>query len=117
MSDLVTDLESLLKRISTKVKITVLCSELLTAVAIVLDSERRSVCLVEDIDFSEADLNVTGRHLRVLALALDHLTGNLKYPLATKAGSCLEKSSVSVSVNYELSDAIAVTEVNECHTS
>ena len=34
---------------------------------------------------AEADLDVTCRHLRVLALTLDNLTGHLKYPFAAEA--------------------------------
>ena len=85
MSDLVTDLERPLKRISTKVKVAVLCTEFLAAVALVLNCERWSIGLVEDLDFAERDLDISGRHLRVLALTLDDLSGNLKHPLAAKA--------------------------------
>ena len=85
MSDLVTDLERPLKRISTKVKVTVLGTEFLAAVAFVLDCEWRSVGLVENLDFAECDLDISGRHLRVLALTLHHLTGYLKHPFASKA--------------------------------
>ena len=85
MSDLMTDLQSPLKRVSAKVKITVLCTKFLSAVAFVLDSERRSVGLVEYLDFAECDFDVSGRHLRILALTLDHLSGHLKHPFAAKA--------------------------------
>ena len=85
MSDLMTDPEGLLKRISSKVEITVLRTEFLTTIALILDSERRCIGLVEDLDFAEHDLDVSGRHLRVLALTLHHLTGYLKHPFASKA--------------------------------
>ena len=74
-----------MKRSSSEVKIAVLCSEFLTAVTLFLDCEWRSVGLVEDLDLAEADLDVSGSHLRVLALSLDNLAGNLDNPLTAEA--------------------------------
>ena len=117
MSDLMTDLEGSLKRISTKVEIAILRTKFLSAVAFVLDSDRRRVGLVEYLYPAECDLNVSGRHLRILALTLDHLSLYLKHPLTAQARSCLHEFCISMGINNQLSDAIAVPKVDECHSA
>ena len=117
MSNLVTDLESPLKRVSAKVEVAILRSEFLSSIALILDCERRCIGLVEDLDLSDAYLDVTCRHLRILALTLDNLTGYLKYPFASKACRHILKFLCSMSIDNKLSDTITVSQINESHTA
>ena len=117
MCNLVTELEGLLKRIPAKVEIAIFRTEFLAAVAFILDGERRGVGLIEHLDSAKADFNVSGRHLRVFALALYNSSGHLKHPLTAYGRGCLDKLCGSRSVNHELGDAITVTQVDEGHSA
>lgn len=97
-----------LERGTAEIKITVLGADILATVGVLLDGERRGLGLVKDIQRFNFDFDVACRHLRVLAFALENLTGDLDDIFAAKARITFEN---------ELCDAITVPEVNECHTA
>ena len=109
--------QRLLERIPSQVKVTELGAEILAAVALVLDGERRHRGLVEDVYRLKPDLDVACTHLRVLALTLDYLTGGLDDIFTAQRGRGLHQSCVCVRLKHELRDAIAVTQVNESHSA
>ena len=117
MGKLVPQRQRLLERIPSQIQITVLGAEILAAVALVLDRERRGDGLVEDVDRLKFDLNVTCVHPGVPALTLDYLTGGLDDIFTAQRGRCLHQSCVCVRLKHELRDAIAVTQVNESHSA
>ena len=71
-------------RRAAKVKIAILHANVIAAISIVLDSERRRYALAENIELLCKNLNVTGRHLRILALTLAYHTFNLYAILASE---------------------------------
>ncbi len=117
MSNLVTKLQCLLKRIPAKVQITVLGAEFLTAVTVILYCERRGIGLVENLYFRNAYFNVSGRHLRILALTLQYGSGHLYHPFTSERRSRLQQFLLSRGIHHKLGNAIAVTQVNERHSS
>ena len=111
------DRQGLLQRAAAKVQIAVLSADILTAVAFVLDGERRSHGLVQYVDASDLDFNLAGRHLEVLALAFDHFSDGLDDIFTAEGGGGGDQLRVGVCLDYELGDAIAVAKVDECHSS
>ena len=117
MRNPVPKLQGLLQRIAPEVEITVFCAQVLAAVALVFDREGRGEALVEDVDAGYADFYVTGRHLGVLAAALDNFALHLDHIFASEGGCSFHKLGGSVRFHNQLGNAVAVAQVDECHAA
>ena len=117
MCHAVTQGQGVLQRVAAQVKVAVPCAQFLAAVADILDSERRNVGGVEDIDLVEKDLDVACVHLRVLALALGHAACHLNHELAAQGCDCRCHCFSAVRVSHKLCYAVAVAKVDECHSA
>ena len=114
--NLVPQFESLAQRVAAKVEVAVFRTEFLSAVADILNRERRGLCLVQDLEFSNFDFYVSGRHLGVLAGTLYDLSGGLYHEFPSERSGCLHEFSFR-GVDDQLGDAVAVAQVYESHTS
>ena len=112
-----TQSQSLLQGVPPKIQIPVLGSDVLTSVALVLNGEGRGHGFVENIDGLKFDLDVSGGHLGVFALALKNLSDGLDHELSSEGCGGLDKGRISVGLNHQLGDAITVAEVYESHSS
>ena len=117
MRNLVTEHESVLERVSPEIQISVFRTDILASVALVLNRERRGYRLVEDIDGAELYFNVACIHLRVLALALHNLALYLDDELPSERCCGAYEFFRSVGLDNELRDAVAVAEIDECHSA
>ena len=106
-----------LQRTAAQVQVTVFHAEVLSAVTFFLYGEGRGDALVEDIDTFKFNLDVSGGHLGVFGLALNHFTGCLDYEFTAEGRGCFHKFCGGIGLNYKLGDAVAVTEVNEGHAA
>ena len=106
-----------LERSAAQVQITVLGADVLTAVTLILDCERRSDTLVENHNLRDLDLDVSGGHLRVLAFAFDDFSGHLDDIFTAKGSCCLDEACLCVGFDDKLGDSIAVAKVDEGHSS
>ena len=117
MRNLVTKHEGILERVSSQIQISVFRSDVITSVALVLDGERRGNRLVQDMDCIEFNLDLTCIHLRVLALTLDNLALYLNDEFTSERVCSLDQFSRCVCTYDQLSNSVAVTEVNESHSA
>ena len=83
-SNLVTKFEVLAHTVATKVKITILHAEVVTAIGLVLDSERRNLGSADDIELADDDLNIASRDIFVLRLTFRNLTYSLNDEFAAE---------------------------------
>ena len=116
MRNLVPEFESLAQRVAAQVEVAVFRTEFLSAVADILNRERRGLCLVQDLEFSNFDFYVSGRHLGVLAGTLDDLSRGLHHEFTSEGSGCLHKFPFR-GIHNQLGDTVAVAQVDECHTS
>ena len=112
-----TEFEGSLKRASPQVKITVFGPEVFSAVALVLNGERRSYRIVEDVYPVKFYLDVSGRHLRVLALPFADYALGLDDELPSKRIEHLQNFRVRIVVCHQLSDAVTVSKVHKVEAS
>ncbi len=101
---------------AAQVEITVFHAEVIAAVGIVLNGERRHIRLVEHIKLCGYDLDIARGKIGILALALGHLTGDLHHIFAAEMICRILQGGIIVVKNY-LGYSIAVAEVEECHSS
>ena len=102
---------------ATQVEVTILHTDIITTISIIFDSERRSLALREHVEFLHQDFNITGIHLRILALSLAYCTLNLDAVFTTQLVSCIAQVLVIGLIEDQLCDTITVAQVNECHTT
>ena len=117
MCHAVTQHQRFLERVAAQVQIAVSSAQLLAAVADILDGERRDLRRIQHIHLVEKDLDVAGVHLRVLALTFRHTACNLDYVFTAEACDCGFHRLVAGWVCHQLSYAVAVAKVHECHSS
>ena len=67
------------QRVAPQIEVTVLCTQILSAIGIVLYCKRRRNRAVENLYGRKFYLYLSGWNLAVLALALRHNTGGLYY--------------------------------------
>ena len=102
---------------TTKVEITIFHTDIITAIRIILNGEWRCQTLAEDIQFFHQNLDITCRHLRVLALTLTHLTFDLNTELTAQfVGAFTELCIVSL-IENELRQSITIAKVDEGHST
>ena len=102
---------------TAQVEVAILHTDIVAAVGVVLDSERRCNTLREDIQFLSDNLDIASRQICVLALTLVHYAFHLHAELTSEFACTCAKVAVIRVVEDELCDTIAVAEVNECHTT
>ncbi len=117
MGYLVAQGQGALERAAAKVQVTVFGTEVLTAVALFLDGEGRRYALVEDGDGFQFDFDVSGGHLGVLGAAFHHFAGCLDHVFTAQGGGGLHQGGGGIGLYHQLGDAIAVTQVDECHAA
>ena len=116
-SHAVAHLEVAAHGVAAYVEVAVLHAEVVAAVALVLDGEGRHFGLVEDVEGSNLNLNLSGRYFGVLRAALDNLAGNLYHVFAPQLASLLAEGGVGLHVESQLRDAVAVAQVDESHAA
>ncbi len=104
-------------RCAADVEIAVAHAQVVAAVAVVFDGERRHFAGVEDGELVGDNLDVAGRKLRVLGGALGNRAFYLYYKFTAEAVGGLGEGGIVVVVKYNLCNAVAVAEVYEGHTS
>ena len=102
---------------ATQVEVTILHTDIITTISIIFDSERRSLALREHVEFLHQDFDITGIHLRILALSLAYCTLDLDAVFTTQLVSCIAQVLVIGLIEDQLCDTITVAQVNECHTT
>ena len=102
---------------TAQVEVAVLHTDVVAAVGVVLDSERRCCALRKDVQFGSDDFNVAGRKVGVLAFALVHNACHLNAVFASELACTCAKLAVVRVVEDKLCDAIAVAQVNKCHSA
>ena len=106
-----------LERAAAKVQVTELRTDVLAAVALILDGERRGDRLVEYVDGLKLQLYVACRHLGILALALHDLSCGLDDEFTSEGSGCLHEGGLRVGFHHELGDAVTVPQVDEGHSA
>ena len=109
--------EGSLERRSAQVEVTVLGAKVFASITVFLYGKWRSNRLVKYVDTLHFNLNFSGRNLGVLALTLKHFSADLNHIFTTQRLGLLVQFRVSATINYELGDAVAVTKVDECHST
>ena len=109
--------EILTNSLTAQIEITILHTDIIAAIGIILNGERRCQTLAQHIQFLYQNLNITRRHLGILALTLANLTFHLNTELTTQFVGLFTKGCIISLVEHQLSQAISVTEVHEGHTS
>ena len=117
VGNVVAQLEGPLQRGASEVQVAVLCTQVLAAVAVLLDGERRGHRPVEYFYGLEGYLDVARRDLAVLVLPFHYGAGGLYHKLPAQRGCAFLESGVCRALDHELGDSIAVAQVNECHSS
>ena len=113
----VTQFEVLPDSGTTKVEITILHTDIVATIGIVLDGERRRLALTEDIQFLNQYLNITRRHLGILALTLTDHSLHLDTELTAQFIGLFTKCCIIGLVEHQLCQTIAVAQINESHTT
>ena len=102
-------LEILAHHRTAQVKIAVLHTQLITAVGIVFDGEGWGSALADDIEFTDDNLDVARRQLRILGITLGNGADSLNDVFASQAACLLLESRRAVFVESQLRDAVTVT--------
>ena len=113
----VTQLKVLAYARTAQVEITILHTNIVATIGVVLYSERRSQALRKHIEFLGENLNVASVHLRILALALAYHTLNLDTKFTTQLVGCVAQFLVVCLIEDNLGDTITVTYIDEGHTT
>ena len=117
VSHTVTQHQILLQWIAAQVEIAVLHTQVITAVGLVLNGERRSGSRIEHVKGVETHLDVTGIDSGVFALTLQNCTRNLYYVFAAQFLHLSIELCRSRFVDDNLCDTVTVPEVDEAHTA
>ena len=102
---------------ATQIQITVLHTNVVTTICIVLNREWRCQTLTQHIQFFHQNLNIASRHLRVLALTFTDLTLHLNTEFTSEFIGTITKRGVISLIENQLCNTIAVTEIDESHTT
>ena len=102
---------------TTQVQITILHTDIVTAISIILYRERRSQTLTQHIQFLSDNLNIARRDILILTLTLVNRTLYLNAPLTSQLVGTFTKRSILRLVENQLCNTIAVTQVNKRHTT
>ena len=114
---LVTQLQVSSHALAAQVQITVLHTDVVAAVGLVLDGERRRQAFAQDVQILGQNLDVARGHLRVLALTLADGAFHLHAELAAEAVGLGTELGIGRLVEYNLCDTIAVANVDKRHAA
>ena len=106
-----------LDRASAQIQIAVLHAQVIPSIGVVFDGEGRGVGCIENGQVLNLNLDLTGRDLHVLGLALAYQAGGLDYEFTAEFSRFAAEVCVGVHVERELCDAVAVAEVDECEAA
>ena len=112
-----TQLEILTNSGTTKVEVTILHTDIIATIGIILDSERWCKTLAKNIKFLYQNLYIASRHLWILTLTLTNLSLNLNTEFTAKFVGTITKFSIVSLIEYKLSQTITIAKINEGHTS
>ena len=110
-------LEVLAHSRTAQVEITILHTDIIATIGIVLNSEWRCETLAENVQLRNQDLNITCRHLGVFRLTLAHDTNNLNTEFTSQLVSTLTEGCVLRLIENQLCNTITIAQVNKSHTS
>ena len=102
---------------AAKVEIAILHAQVISTISVILNSERRNLTAVEHHKLLGNNLDVAGRNIGILALALSNLAFHLNHKLTAKVVGCIAQRSINFIVKYYLSDAIAVAHIHKRHAT
>ena len=98
---------------AAQVEVAVLHAQVVAAVGVVLDGERRGIGRVEDVQLADLNFDLAGGDLQILGLALADGADGLDDELAAELPGLATEVGVGVHVEGELRDAVAVAQVHE----
>ena len=102
---------------AAQVEVAVLHPQVVAAVRVVLNGERWSLGGIEYRKFCHDYLNVARRHLGVLVVSFVDLSSHLYHVLTTEFIGCITKCSIRFFVEYQLCDAVTVTQIDKRHSA
>ena len=104
------------ERVAAQVEEAVFQAGVLVGVlAVVFDREGRCLRSVQDFQRIENHFDFTGGDFRILRSPFHHFAGRLDHELAAQFVGGLFQLGGRVLVDYQLRDAVAVTDVDEGH--
>ena len=103
--------------IAAQVQIAVFHPQVVTAIGIVLDGERRRDALAQDIQLAGDDLNIARGNIGILAGTLGNGAHNLDDVFTSQVVGLLTQLSVHLVVKHDLGDTITVTQVHKGHAT
>ena len=104
-------------RVTTKVEVAILHTDVVATICFVLDSEWRSSRHVEHSHLIYNDFDVASSHFIIFSRAFSHSAAHLEHIFATKVISTFTKFGIHFIIKYKLSKTITVAEVNKSHTT
>ena len=96
---------------ASQIQIAILHTDIITAIALLLNRKRRSKRLIDDIELLHYNLNITRREVLVFRITLSHHTCSLNDIFASKSGSSLLELIARLLIESKLSDTISVTQI------
>ena len=114
---LVTQLEIAAYNGTAQVEVTVLHANIVAAIRLVFDGKGRSFCGMEHHQFFGYDFNVARRQIGVLVRALGHGTRHLYHIFAPQFIGLVAQTGVGLLVKYQLSDTVAIAQIDKSHTT
>ena len=103
--------------IASQIQVAIFHTDVITSVRIVLDGERGCLGGIEYVQLRHNDFNVPRGHIGVLAITLVDDAFYLNHILAPKVISLFAEVGVHFFIEHQLGNAVAVTKVDESHTS
>ena len=112
-----TQFQVLSHHLASQVEVSVLHAQVISAVGMVLNGERRCETWAENIQLMGNNLDVSGGHLVVFALSLRHSTLYLNTVFSTQLVGLFAQLCVISLIKNQLGDAISVAKVHEGHAT
>ena len=101
---------------TAQVEIAIFHAEVVAAVGVVFNGERRDFAAVQHFQLACDHLDVAGGHIGVLAAAFSHAALHLHHKLAAQMITGLGKVFVDLVAENDLRDAVTVADIHESHT-
>ncbi|CCZ13027.1 uncharacterized protein BN465_02253 [Prevotella sp. CAG:1092] len=102
---------------TTKIEITIFHTDIVTTISVIFYFKRRSETSAKHIKLLRQNLDITSIHLWILALALTNGSYYLNAEFTTKFVGLFAQRCIFCLVENKLGNTIAVTKINEGHTS
>ena len=115
---LVTKLQILANHGTTQIEITILHTQVITTIGLVLDGKWRNLRSRNHVQLLGHDLDITSRYILVFTFTFTYNADHLDNILTSQVCGFVTKSSIGLTlVKDELSDAITITYINECEAA